>query len=512
MLERTNILSVILLICFANIGYSHDFVPQDIKNLPTASFGQPTPQIDAPQGAGQITFDRHGNFWTLVSEGKNGNSLLYVLPAQNPTVWEQDSLSNLPEGKWRWVLADFFGYIWISDGRQLLRMSPHNPQNGWQEISADNAFPNDSITAMALSPSGLVMLAFQKGGIVELDQIRPNGSERHQNQISQIDSPANINQLQTDMDGNIWAKAGNKIYRKAAESNAWQKDWKRVASMPGGSHDLGGEVLDGVFYMDWAITGEYGYPSYDLIHSKLISFNPKNASWNIVADYGLPRGYCGVGILNGKIWTAGGASINENGERYNTAMTQVFDPETGEITKGPDLPLPLPSALALSSGGRLYILGFPEGEEATLKLYSIGSDETEWRIEPEGPSGIGSSYGTALNGKLYTVISHSCIAIFDPKTRTWETTEAPNSPRSPAVGHYNGEIWVMGGRNKEAENISYIYTPKSKTWRKGPNLPHNLIWGAAFNIDGELYVTGGCEGRGYSNATYKLRSSNKGAN
>ena len=289
----------------------------------------------------------------------------------------------------------------------------------------------------------------------------------------------------------------------------WQQHWRLVAHMPSGTHDLSGDVLNGTFYMDWAITGDFGYPSTGKMHSKLLAFDPALMQWRIVADYGLPRGYCGVGALDGNIWTVSGAAQDAGGERYNSVLTQIYGPTSNTMTPGPDLPVAMPSAIALSAGDRLYVLGFPEGKNVPLKLFSIGAGENAWTIEPAGPVAGGSSYGTELDGKLYTVVGHKCIAIFDTATRTWERVEAPHSPRSPAISHYRGEIWVMGGRTKEGGEVSYIYNPDDKQWRKGPDLPCELVWGCAFNIAGDLYLTGGASTSPYTfnNRTFKLRES-----
>jgi hypothetical protein len=53
--------------------------------------------------------------------------------------------------------------------------------------------------------------------------------------------------------------------------------------------------------------------------------------------------------------------------------------------------------------------------------------------------------------------------------------------------------------------VTYIYNPESGAWRKGPRLPRELVWGAGFNMDGKLYLTGGEAGRCYSNRTFMLR-------
>jgi len=431
--------------------------------MPRDAVCVPEPPLTPPDGAGGIAFDNHGNYWTLVS------GVLHVLPAQANAKWVKDDLSGLPGGTWRWVQADEFGFVWVSDGRRVLRMDPHKPDEGWFDISADPRFPDDKITAMTVAPSGAVQVTFRKRGALELDRVKDT---------TRID---------------------------ALTETAWQRDWQLVARMPSGTHDLSGDVLNGKFYMDWAITGDLGYPSTGKFHSELLEFDPALAQWRIVADYGLPRGYCAVGALDGKIWTVAGAALNPRGERYNPTLTQLCDPATGTITRGPDLPVAIPSAIALSAGKRLYVLGLPSGKDALLKLFNIGVGEGSWTAEPDGPAGGGSSYGTELDGKLYTVVPHKYIAIFDTESKTWETTEAPHFPRSPAISHYRGEIWVMGGRTKEGGKVSYIYNPDKRLWRKGPDLPREIVWGCAFNIDGSLYMTGGQGGRCYNNRTFRLR-------
>jgi hypothetical protein len=205
------------------------------------------------------------------------------------------------------------------------------------------------------------------------------------------------------------------------------------------------------------------------------------------------------------VWTVSGAALDADGLRYDSRLTQVYDVATGSNAAGPDLPTALPAAVALSSGGRLYVLGFPEGRDTVLKLFSIGEGEGEWRAELDGPKGHGSSYGTELGGKLYAVVPHRYVAVYDTRTLKWETILAPHSPRSPAVSHYRGEVWLLGGRTKEGGEVVYIYSPESRQWRRGPTLPREIVWGAAFNIGGEIYVTGGAAGRCYSNRTFRLR-------
>ena len=246
-------------------------------------------------------------------------------------------------------------------------------------------------------------------------------------------------------------------------------------------------------------------PSTLLVLHKLLAFDPTTNRWQIKADFGMARGYCGVSKLNNEIWILAGESRDKNGEKYYTKKVQIYNPKNQSLRWGPELAIAIPSALALNSSKRLYLIGFPDGDPQPLKIFSIGKNEQNWTAEPDGPLGFGASYGVELNGKLYSVVGHKYLAIFDTKTKQWQTSVAPHSPRSPAVAKYKGEIWLMGGRTKEGGDACYIYSPQTKAWRKGPSLPRHIVWGTAFNLKGKLYLTGGCDQRTYRNETYLLK-------
>ena len=117
------------------------------------------------------------------------------------------------------------------------------------DIATDPRFPDDKITAMTVAPSGAAKVTFKKRGALELDRVKDT---------TRID---------------------------ALTETTWQRDWQLVARMPSGTHDLSGDVLNGKFYVDWAITGDFGYPSAGKFHSALLEFDPAPAQWRIVADY-----------------------------------------------------------------------------------------------------------------------------------------------------------------------------------------------------------------------------------
>jgi hypothetical protein len=428
-----------------------------------------------------------------------------VLPAQDQSAWIEDNIGGLGHGPWEELVCDDKDHLWLRSQTKLYRLYAKSPS--WQLMSADSQFPQGKITAMCTAPTGEMIIAIGSGQLVTIDRKAPGPRQNIRNLLSVESAPKKIQVMGLDANGQLWVRANNKNYVHSRSIGTWHKHWEVVSLMPGGSHDLSGDVHNGKFYMAWAISGDFGYPSTGQFHDKMLSFDPKSQSWEKEVHYGLPRGYCGTGVLDDEIWTVGGDALDPKGNRYTTDLCQIYNSKTKQLSEGPKLPALLPSTLCLSAGGRLYALGYEQGEDQPLKCFSMGPGEKQWTKEPDGPLGGGSSYGCELNGVLYTVVDHRYLAAFDTSTKTWSTHVAPHNPRSPAVSHHDGKVWLMGGRGKASGKISYMFCPETNSWEKGPDLPRELIWGCAFNIQGELYLTGGASTSPYSfnHRTYRLR-------
>lgn len=63
----------------------------------------------------------------------------------------------------------------------------------------------------------------------------------------------------------------------------------------------------------------------------------------------------------------------------------------------------------------------------------------------------------------------------------------------------------MGGRDVPAGDHKWIYTPRTGQWRTGPDLPRELAWGAAAEVQGKTLISGGASGLCYNNRTFLLR-------
>lgn len=298
---------------------------------------------------------------------------------------------------------------------------------------------------------------------------------------------------------------------------AEHKHWRAVARMPVSNHDLTAAVLNNRFYVSGGLTAEWGFPAHSRAFDELWELSPRKWTWRVAAKLGRERIYCATAAFDGKVWVIGGDVMEPDGSRHAVRTVELYDPRTGDVIAGPEPQIAWPMPLALTGGGRLYVMGNSQGQyDQPGMMESIGAGESAWRREPDGPAGMGPLAGAALDGKLYLAVPKTGLAAFDARSRRWDAIESPSKPRSCQMAAYRGEIWMMGGRDVADGAQTIIFNPKSRTWRNGPPFPRPLSWGAAAELNGELVVTGGAtERRGteqgperiwvYSDATYVLR-------
>jgi hypothetical protein len=154
--------------------------------------------------------------------------------------------------------------------------------------------------------------------------------------------------------------------------------------------------------------------------------------------------------------------------------------------------------LAVHIGKRIYVAG-------NDKLLSIGIGESKWKAEPDMPMGKGlkALAGCVWKEQFYVTVPKLGLVAFDPQAHAWNLVSAEWQPRSAEVAAFRDELWVMGGREIGDGRTTMIFD--GKVWRRGPDLPRELAWGAAAVVNGRLMVTGGAAGRCYNDRTFLLR-------
>jgi hypothetical protein len=283
--------------------------------------------------------------------------------------------------------------------------------------------------------------------------------------------------------------------------------------MTAGNHDISAAVSGGRIYVAGGLTEHWGSPPRRHAFDEIWEFQPGAAAWSTVARLSSPRIYCGTVAFADEIWVLGGDTVDPNEVRQASSRVEIFAPASRTLRPGPDLPVAQPAPLALALQDRLYVVGAGD-RESPGRMDSLGTGESAWRREPDGPAAMWALAGAADASHLYVCVPGSGLWRYRPATRLWQALGGPVQPRSPQVARWRDEIWILGGRDLADGRAVWIFAPATGRWRPGPSLPEPLAWGAAAAVDGALYLIGGAwnssqspNGFDYSDRIYALRAS-----
>lgn len=266
--------------------------------------------------------------------------------------------------------------------------------------------------------------------------------------------------------------------------------WRVAARMPASNHDLSAATIGSRLYVAGGFTSHHGFPARGKAFDEIWELETQGWAWRAVARFAEPRIYCATVAFREQVWVLGGDVLHPDGQRRPTPRVEIFDPQTMQLKRAPDLPFALPAPLALVAAGRLWVVGARDRVERG-QMASIGPGETSWRIEPAALHHMWALAGASLGEQLYVAVPNTGLSVFDPATKRWSVIPGPSRPRSAQVAAWRGEIWLMGGCDVADWRQVWIFDPKTAKWREGPPLPLPLAWGAAAVVDDRLVVTGG---------------------
>jgi len=203
-------------------------------------------------------------------------------------------------------------------------------------------------------------------------------------------------------------------------------------------------------------------------------YNPVTNSWSLGAS--MPTGAFAInsGVINGKIYVAGGVAEKATNSFQTTNKTYVYNPATNSWTALAPMKQPVDSAASGSDGQKLWVFGGRFGGDAP---------------------GNGFDY----------------VQVYDPATNTWissEDTTGPGALLAPlpqarggisVAPFVNGEFYVIGGETVSGPgatpdnvyNRVDIYKPDTNTWRLGPNMPTARHGMSPVANATKLFVAGG---------------------
>lgn len=221
------------------------------------------------------------------------------------------------------LTADADGFIWVSDGQGLWRLDGRNSATNtdptddgrtaapttqadiefapgfgaWEHLTSPALPVGSKITRLARSPGeGWAMVSFSTGEILEVN-VRPTSASSRGDGSS--------------------AGFGEPVSRVPALCPTWTQSWQEVARLPGGgNHDVFcTEEYNGEIFVAGGLTDWWGFPAATHVFDELWAYNHQANTWRLASRIPYGTCYCGLTILEGKVYVVGGADERAPGHR-----------------------------------------------------------------------------------------------------------------------------------------------------------------------------------------------------
>jgi non-specific serine/threonine protein kinase len=210
---------------------------------------------------------------------------------------------------------------------------------------------------------------------------------------------------------------------------------------------------------------------------------PTDSHWRTLRPDPIARVQAAGAIGGQRIWIFGGLTGHKVGSTSATNKVEVYDPAIDTWATGPDLPVPLHHAMAVSYRGEHVVIGgwSPRGSDLTGatsdRVYVMTEDH--WKELPplRRPRAAGAA---AVVGDRIVVVGGqagdklvTATEVFDGKR--WRDGAPIPTPREHLAAASDGSaVYAVGGRVLTADRNSDAlerYDPDTDTWTRLPALP-----------------------------------------
>ena len=214
------------------------------------------------------------------------------------------------------------------------------------------------------------------------------------------------------------AEAGGRLYVAGGYSGdsgpspvaaVWSYDpeanlWRSEPAMPGAKASFSMLSHGGLLY---ALGGEDGAPGM-FVH------DPETLEWSALpAPPAIDRRGAAAVTLNAEFWLIGGAKDGEG-----SARVDIYDPQSGEWRRGPDLPEPRAGHAAAVRDGALHVFGGRSADmRRTVQVHWVlepGADA--WREGPAMPGPRTEAAAVALDEEVWLIGGGAGSGFFAPFT------------------------------------------------------------------------------------------------
>jgi N-acetylneuraminic acid mutarotase len=240
------------------------------------------------------------------------------------------------------------------------------------------------------------------------------------------------------------------------------------------------------------------------------TYDPVTNTWTTNAPIPLAVYGAATGVINGKLYLAGGAADELHGT--NRADLQVYDPVTDSWTTEAPLPVAGVAAAAGVINGKLYVAGGvnPADTAAVNTVFVYDPATNVWTTLAPIPTARSGAAAAVVNGILYVIGGNltdgttcNLVEAYDPVANTWSTkASAPSVRFFAGAGVLNGIIYVVGGGvNGTGAVLATVeaYDPVLDTWTTLAPMPTPTLLPGSGVINDTIYAAGGVQNGGTQN-------------
>src|SRR4029077_19091511 len=260
--------------------------------------------------------------------------------------------------------------------------------------------------------------------------------------------------------------------------------WETGAPMPQRRQELATGVIDGKVY----VIGGYDADAHST--GTVQVYNPITDTWTFAQALPIAVNHNAAAVVEGKLYSFG-AGAGQTFVYDSNKHSWVARVSSHYVHRG--------TAAVGVINGKIYVAG-GEGTPSQRELEVYDTVANTWTVKARMSVPRNHTGGGVINGKFYVVggragPSTDALEVYNPQTNTWSTLASMPTPRSGfAAAVVNNELWVFGGEDPQtlvlhAEVESY--NPTSNSWRREPNmpLPRHGIWASV--IGNKIYIPGG---------------------
>ena len=437
--------------------------------------------------------DPFGNVWAIATGSDGARQNLVILTQDEPHRWQGVGLPEHAAGLWLDACTDDVGFVWLASKAAVLRVDPRAEAPGQRVIANPVETP---ITAIARVASRQIVVGFADGSIRELT-VEADGPPSWQAVETAGGGP--VRAMLYDRRGRLWAIRGDDLVHTLALRAEWHRHWGEQPRMPAGNHDNIFARIGDKLYTAGGKT-YHGWPASPWVNLDHVwSYDLPSGTWAVEPPMLEPgKAYSGIAALGGELWLIGG-NFRDGDSTIPTGTVEIYNPRTRRYRLGPAIDEPRGQIVALTVGERLYAIGGSTRHGALDRMISIAAGETGWRREPPAPGPLLQASGCVVGEKMYIAAGSrsKCpgLFVYDTRQRTWTQVKHPTSaaPSAPLCAALGNEVWVMGGRGPPNTGLvaTHVYLSRTGQWKRGPDLPLQLSWGAAAEVNGRLLIAGG---------------------